>query len=122
VRCVPFIAVLVPAVALACGAMPREAAIRFRHAERCHDLQFRVSTTGAARLSLHEVVVAVNGEVCHREGVPGSTRVYGELAAVCPGALLDEDAANLVEVLIVPPGCARRPIAQRTVICAGEPE
>jgi hypothetical protein len=109
--------VLLPALWLGCAA-PRPA-IEFRGARRCQELQFRVATRASA---LHELVVTVNGEVCHREGVPGSARVYGELAALCPGALLDEDAANLVEVQIVPPGCGP-PIARRVVLCAGsEPD
>lgn len=99
-------------------AVPRPA-IEFRGAQRCDELQFRVAVQGEA---LRELVVAVNGEVCHREGVPGSARVHGELAALCPGALLDEEAANLVEVLIVPPGCGP-PVARRVVLCAGpEPD
>jgi hypothetical protein len=94
--------------------------IRFRGAEQCDWLQFRASTPAALRPTpLAELVVAVNGEVCHREGVPGNATVHGELAALCPEPDLFEPGSNLVEVVLMAPGCgAGRPLARRRVECA----
>jgi hypothetical protein len=109
-------------------------AIRFRAATtlgvapECGGLQFRASAPPALRPTpLYELVVLVNGAVCHREGVPGSATVYGELAALCPAAVFEPGRSNLIEVALVPPGCsddaALRAIARRRIRCAApEPD
>jgi hypothetical protein len=121
----PLFAVLAVLTA-ACAAAPRESTvIQFRAAAGCGSLEFRAQVAGALPVvPLAEVVVAVNGEVCHREGMPGHAIVYGEVAALCGDASLFEPGANLVEVAVVPPGCgARRPIAVGRVVCVGpEPD
>jgi hypothetical protein len=91
----------------------------------CEAVQFRAATAAELpAVPLHELVVAVNGRICHREGVPGDAVVYGELAALCAGASIFEPGSNLVEVALVPPGCgARRPVARRRTRCeAPEPD
>ncbi len=91
----------------------------------CEAVQFRAATSGELpAVPLHELVIAVNGRICHREGVPGDAVVYGEVASLCPGASLFEPGSNLVEIALVPPGCgARRPVARRRARCeAPEPD
>lgn len=117
----------VPLVAVALSAcapgIRRGEAIEFRGAARCSWLQFRASVSPADPTLLHELVVAVNGDVCHREGVPGNATVHGELAALCPGAGVFEPGSNLVEVTLVPPGCGAPPVARRRILClAPEPD
>jgi hypothetical protein len=110
---------------LVAGCAPSlPAAIDIRGAP-CEAVQFRAATSAALpAVPLHELVIAVNGRICHREGVPGDAVVYGEVASLCPGASLFEPGSNLVEVALVPPGCgARRPVARRSARCeAPEPD
>ncbi len=108
---------------LAGCAHPPRASIDMRGGP-CEAVQFRAATSPELPASpLHELVVAVNGQICHREGVPGDAVVHGEVASLCPGALF-EPGSNVVEVAVVPPGCgARRPIARRRGRChAPEPD
>lgn len=94
--------------------------IRLRRTEACGELQFRASTRASAPATpLAELVVAVNGEVCHREGVPGNATIHGELAAVCPDPGLFEPGSNLVEVILVSPECGRPALARRLAECVG---
>lgn len=70
---------------------------------------------------LAELVVAVNGAVCHREGVPGHATVYGELVSACPEPDLYQPGPNLIEAVLLPPGggARARPLARRRGHCAG---
>jgi hypothetical protein len=115
------------ALAAACArapAPPDAPAIAFRAAAQCGSLEFRAQLSRALPVSpLAEVVIAVNGQICHREGIPGDAIVHGEVAALCADASLFEPGSNLVEVAVVPPGCGARPIAARRILCAGpEPD
>lgn len=97
------------------------AVIQLRRERACNWLQFRASVSAGLPVPLHELVVAVNGEVCHREGVPGNATVYGEVAALCP--VWFEPGWNQVEIALVPPGCGMRPLLSRRVLCAApEPD
>jgi hypothetical protein len=94
--------------------------IGLRRADGCEELQFRASTGASSPATpLAELVVVVNGEVCHREGVPGNATIYGELAAVCPDPGLFEPGSNLVEVILVSPECGRPALARRLAECVG---
>jgi hypothetical protein len=99
-------------------------AIGFRGAARCSSLQFRAQAAPELPASpLHELVVAVNGQICHREGIPGHAIAHGELIALCGDAPL-EPGLNRVDVALVPPGCgARRAVARGSILCAApEPD
>jgi hypothetical protein len=88
----------------------------------CSGVQFRASTpTGMRPVPLAELVVAVNGRVCHREGVPGHATVHGELAAACPEPDEYQPGPNLIEAVLLPPsrGARASPLARRRAHCAG---
>jgi hypothetical protein len=99
--------------------------IRFRDEDPgapCGAVQFRASTPAGMRLvPLAELVVAVNGRVCHREGVPGRATVYGELVSACPEPDLYQPGPNLVEAVLFPPDSGARgsPLARRRTLCSG---
>ncbi|HTE52949.1 MAG TPA: hypothetical protein VK698_18980 [Kofleriaceae bacterium] len=119
-------ALIVPGSACRLGVAvdspPRGDTIQLRAASRCRDLQLRASAgpAGAAAAPAIELVIALNGEVCHREGVPRGATVHGELAALCPEPALAEPGPHQVEVALVSPGCAaKRPLARRRAVCDG---
>jgi hypothetical protein len=101
-----------------------DSAIRLRAATWCSSVQFRARAAPELDTSpFHELVVAVNGQICHREALPRDAIAHGEVAALCTDAQF-EPGPNRVDVALVPPGCGpRRPVARGRILCAApEPD